>query len=130
MQKTAYDMRISDWSSDVCSSDLICVGEDDPGLVRIGAALRVPCVDQLGPRSLARLGRVDHAVLLIGMDRLAGAARRQRPRGVALPGLMLPAHLVYLGPAVTLGKPAERPAGPHRLPHRGGADTNEPAPSP
>src|SRR3546814_7301988 len=22
-QKTAYDMRISDWSSDVCSSDLI-----------------------------------------------------------------------------------------------------------
>src|SRR3546814_1119374 len=23
MQKTAYDMRISDWSSDVCSSDLI-----------------------------------------------------------------------------------------------------------
>src|SRR3546814_3954572 len=23
MQKTAYDMRISDWSSDVCSSDLL-----------------------------------------------------------------------------------------------------------
>src|SRR3546814_9846862 len=23
-QKTAYDMRISDWSSDVCSSDLSC----------------------------------------------------------------------------------------------------------
>src|SRR3546814_5604598 len=23
-QKTAYDMRISDWSSDVCSSDLEC----------------------------------------------------------------------------------------------------------
>src|SRR3546814_1579612 len=27
-QKTAYEMRISDWSSDVCSSDLL-----DPGLV-------------------------------------------------------------------------------------------------
>src|SRR3546814_2961349 len=26
-QKTAYEMRISDWSSDVCSSDL----DDDPG---------------------------------------------------------------------------------------------------
>src|SRR3546814_4446128 len=26
-QKTAYEMRISDWSSDVCSSDLF-VGED------------------------------------------------------------------------------------------------------
>src|SRR3546814_5081323 len=24
-QKTAYEMRISDWSSDVCSSDLRCV---------------------------------------------------------------------------------------------------------
>src|SRR3546814_10902932 len=24
-QKTAYELRISDWSSDVCSSDLICV---------------------------------------------------------------------------------------------------------
>src|SRR3546814_3659666 len=24
-QKTAYEMRISDWSSDVCSSDLIAV---------------------------------------------------------------------------------------------------------
>src|SRR3546814_2493511 len=28
MQKTAYEMRISDWSSDVCSSDLILRGED------------------------------------------------------------------------------------------------------
>src|SRR3546814_2679115 len=26
-QKTAYDMRISDWSSDVCSSDLVLIGE-------------------------------------------------------------------------------------------------------
>src|SRR3546814_11550010 len=26
-QKTAYEMRISDWSSDVCSSDLILVRE-------------------------------------------------------------------------------------------------------
>src|SRR3546814_6813711 len=25
-QKTAYEMRISDWSSDVCSSDLLGVG--------------------------------------------------------------------------------------------------------
>src|SRR3546814_7838781 len=26
MQKTAYEMRISDWSSDVCSSDLLGFG--------------------------------------------------------------------------------------------------------
>src|SRR3546814_6167798 len=32
-QKTAYGMRISDWSSDVCSSDLLCA----PG---VGDAVR------------------------------------------------------------------------------------------
>src|SRR3546814_4682506 len=29
-QKTAYEMRISDWSSDVCSSDLECVRWTSP----------------------------------------------------------------------------------------------------
>src|SRR3546814_6247726 len=29
-QKTAYEMRISDWSSDVCSSDLAAAGSLDP----------------------------------------------------------------------------------------------------
>src|SRR3546814_1846777 len=28
-QKTAYEMRISDWSSDVCSSDLVVPAEHD-----------------------------------------------------------------------------------------------------
>src|SRR3546814_10791359 len=33
-QKTAYEVRISDWSSDVCSSDLLSTGLTDPfGLV-------------------------------------------------------------------------------------------------
>src|SRR3546814_4637594 len=32
-QKTAYEMRISDWSSDVCSSDLLAL------LVALGGAL-------------------------------------------------------------------------------------------
>src|SRR3546814_2228459 len=31
-QKTAYDMRISDWSSDVCSSDLVGGRDRDVGL--------------------------------------------------------------------------------------------------
>src|SRR3546814_3827033 len=30
-QKTAYEMRISDWSSDVCSSDLIPAAGATPG---------------------------------------------------------------------------------------------------
>src|SRR3546814_16646648 len=34
-QKTAYEIRISDWSSDVCSSDLSAA----PNLAAVGAAL-------------------------------------------------------------------------------------------
>src|SRR3546814_5866176 len=43
-QKTAYEMRISDWSSDVCSSDLEQIAADDfaapAGRAAIEAALR------------------------------------------------------------------------------------------
>src|SRR3546814_4499383 len=35
-QKTAYEMRISDWSSDVCSSDLCQGACDRPALARPG----------------------------------------------------------------------------------------------
>src|SRR3546814_16892531 len=37
-QKTAYEMRISDWSSDVCSSDLPSSSEEGFGVVDAGAA--------------------------------------------------------------------------------------------
>src|SRR3546814_9118463 len=60
-QKTAYEMRISDWSSDVCSSDL--------GIAQAGSALLLgsrgrrfePCspdqlVDLRGINSDGRLG--------------------------------------------------------------------------
>src|SRR3546814_10272912 len=54
-QKTAYEMRISDWSSDVCSSDLVaehvsrdtllitefCDTQDDRGLYRKYSAFNV-----------------------------------------------------------------------------------------
>src|SRR3546814_8739684 len=35
-QKTAYEMRISDWSSDVCSSDLPHIGHDTGPFQRRG----------------------------------------------------------------------------------------------
>src|SRR3546814_11072008 len=44
-QKTAYEMRISDWSSDVCSSDLV---RDD---VQAGGAVDL-VLDQPGDRDL------------------------------------------------------------------------------
>src|SRR3546814_3319082 len=50
-QKTAYEMRISDWSSDVCSSDLH--GED------VGAV----AVDQFGERDVGRRPDIDRQPL-------------------------------------------------------------------
>src|SRR3546814_5458219 len=41
-QKTAYEMRISDWSSDVCSSDLVRPRALRPGGDRRGAPVGVP----------------------------------------------------------------------------------------
>src|SRR3546814_6027753 len=55
-QKTAYEMRISDWSSDVCSSDLsIFVGAVDPtsGLI-------------IGQPEVKFLGEIDVPSLTIG----------------------------------------------------------------
>src|SRR3546814_14223829 len=40
-QKTAYEMRISDWSSDVCSSDLFLRGVDGLRLVGGGVAIAI-----------------------------------------------------------------------------------------
>src|SRR3546814_15453374 len=37
-QKTAYEMRISDWSSDVCSSDLTQVYVEDGGRLGYGTS--------------------------------------------------------------------------------------------
>src|SRR3546814_9931108 len=49
-QKTAYEMRISDWSSDVCSSDLSCCPSKSTCsthrcVVRHGKCTEVPCVN-------------------------------------------------------------------------------------
>ena len=59
------------------------------------------------------------------MDRLAGAPRRQRAGGVALPVLALPAYLGDLGRAVPLGNAAERRAGLDRLQLLGVADNDD-----
>ena len=49
----------------------IGVGKDDPALVGLGLAGTIPTIHQLAACLLARVGRVDHAALVIGMDRLA-----------------------------------------------------------
>src|SRR3546814_7883956 len=42
-QKTAYEMRISDWSSDVCSSDLVSITGSPVSLLRITQLAGSPC---------------------------------------------------------------------------------------
>src|SRR3546814_1114696 len=76
-QKTAYDMRISDWSSDVCSSDLIRI--EALGLAALtlrhgltGVSL-VQCLDRIGSaqhcfRNLAALGPEDRNRPLLDPD--------------------------------------------------------------
>src|SRR3546814_15378613 len=46
-QKTAYEMRISDWSSDVCSSDLQLADRDRRNRRKIGS-LRSPDIGNIG----------------------------------------------------------------------------------
>src|SRR3546814_4441030 len=54
-QKTAYEMRISDWSSDVCSSDLQAVPFVQAQ--RLGGNAEPGC----GLRRIEKLGGVSHA---------------------------------------------------------------------
>src|SRR3546814_8929513 len=59
-QKTAYEMRISDWSSDVCSSDLAQpdIGEEVPAR---GRDRRGPPIRALG-HEIGRVGAIHHNI--------------------------------------------------------------------
>src|SRR3546814_5095032 len=74
-QKTAYELRISDWSSDVCSSDLERVRED---WCRSGIPQgrdRDRSLLQRSEREAEHLPRADHQAAV-----LRGEARRRRNR--------------------------------------------------
>src|SRR3546814_3039691 len=62
-QKTAYEMRISDWSSDVCSSDL----DDRPPAAR-ALRLRAKLGQQIVDRADAVSADIGRPQLLIGRD--------------------------------------------------------------
>src|SRR3546814_6053114 len=80
-QKTAYEMRISDWSSDVCSSDLHQVHQTNGGEGRsVAADLRV--VAHHGLEQIA--GVADHAVEHFLHGGLAAAVEPQHAVAVAL----------------------------------------------
>src|SRR3546814_19781615 len=80
-QKTAYEMRISDWSSDVCSSDLIGLGGNGDDVPHRAAgrslATEVPIgvVGDVGERRRGcRRAIVDRQVVLF-IERIGGVDR-------------------------------------------------------
>src|SRR3546814_7935189 len=73
-QKTAYELRISDWSSDVCSSDLLALGTEQ---LCLSAALASGGEIEAGRLAVFRL-RLDHKVLNLPLMMDAGGQRLDR----------------------------------------------------
>src|SRR3546814_9638674 len=76
-QKTAYEMRISDWSSDVCSSDLIPTtrpASQDRRSISILMAFRWP------PRAFLqyRCSSTTRRATIISRDEIGRASCRER----------------------------------------------------
>src|SRR3546814_10356903 len=91
-QKTAYEMRISDWSSDVCSSDLLpeqrycSVGSDN---LR-GGRRATAHLARLGRRRIAFLGDIEAPEVI---QRYQGYLRALEEAGLPVdPALVVPAH--------------------------------------
>src|SRR3546814_1158536 len=84
-QKTAYEMRISDWSSDVCSSDL-CLGDDHAQDDGAGHPLSRGCREEAGRDTEEHQGgRADRCpqggtgAPVVAVPHEDGAARRTLP---------------------------------------------------
>src|SRR3546814_3338912 len=75
-QKTAYEMRISDWSSDVCSSDLLLAMAMAMAMVRAVRAMLLPILlPAARRRGLGLCAAVDDLVELAAIEPHAAAAR-------------------------------------------------------
>src|SRR3546814_20256375 len=87
-QKTAYEMRISDWSSDVCSSDLSGVSDESSGCSEDFRSVR-------NSDALPRLcdGRQDHTVKPHVHIPLKEIVANERPNGGPVDRDQQPDHL-------------------------------------
>src|SRR3546814_17609515 len=102
-QKTAYEMRISDWSSDVCSSDLLTHQFGRQQLVELGV-VKVAALDAGGGTVVVAARDQDKPVVqqaVAALDALAGAVRPARRRD--LPGLGLLDLVEQLGRGAVIG---------------------------
>src|SRR3546814_2762133 len=96
-QKTAYEMRISDWSSDVCSSDLVTLhgpfeSHDLIPFFYVGGCARAAAV--------ARLDRVDRHLAAVpaglgGVEFLRPCGRRSEEHTSELQSLMRISYAVF-----------------------------------
>src|SRR3546814_1083617 len=80
-QKTAYEMRISDWSSDVCSSDLLNkVASRDVKVLVVGnpantnAYIAMKSAPDLPAKNFTAMLRLDHNRALSQLAAKAGVA--------------------------------------------------------
>src|SRR3546814_9152271 len=94
-QKTAYEMRISDWSSDVCSSDL---GSRNPAVIAAN-------LDHNGPPDFKNCILVDDVKSTGG--HLKGAARYLHGLGINVVGAFCVAQTVNIRPASIFDIPSE-----------------------
>src|SRR3546814_1048084 len=81
-QRTAYEMRISDWSSDVCSSDLIDGPEGDQpyrALQQNEQTAEAECQGERPQQAGTQLGAVAGAVGLGGEAGRAHAQKAEAP---------------------------------------------------
>src|SRR3546814_15179678 len=111
-QKTAYEMRISDWSSDVCSSDLLQAVEHAAPRLSLGRGLRIPCAAALADLAWAWISaHLPHGAstrakklhtLALGPIRKSDLAQQHAPIGARL------SLLVAVTILVTPGREADR----------------------
>src|SRR3546814_952832 len=107
-QKTAYDMRISDWSSDVCSSDLL------RGTVALVAALPKPARGLGHSVTIHMAGEIACADLGDKVPALAGMSFVQW--GEDVPPPLSPATRIDGPGRARLGPAAPAPPPPPPLP--------------
>src|SRR3546814_594331 len=116
-QKTAYELRISDWSSDVCSSDLTIAVRR----VRTAARRARSHPIALGSRRawpLPHVRRADRSLSFarrggLGADRRARARADARDGGLAMGAVRLVATAAPIArrAALLVARPAQRAAG-------------------